>query len=118
MSTRAALRWLLTGVTFLSITAAAFIPALFLLASTPLHDGDVLPGPLLLSATLLLSAALGAGAAWLVDRRGRAWRRAQVRPDPEGAHRQEAATPLDSMIENDTVRSPPCAPPGARHRER
>jgi hypothetical protein len=56
----------------------------------------------------LLGALLGAYAR----------RRAHVRPDPEGAHRQEAATPLDSVIENDTVRSPPCAPPGARHRER
>jgi hypothetical protein len=58
--------------------------------------------------TLVIYALLGAYAR----------RRTQGRPDPEAAHRQEAATSLDSVIENDTVRSPPCAPPGARHRER
>jgi len=58
--------------------------------------------------TLVIYASLGAYAWW----------RAQVRPDPQAAHQQEVATPLDGMIESDTVRSPPCAPPGARHRER
>jgi hypothetical protein len=60
------LRWLLTSITFLLTAAAVFLPMLFLLASTPLHDGDVLPGPLLLSSTVLSSSVVGAAAAWFV----------------------------------------------------
>jgi hypothetical protein len=73
MIARNVLRWLLTTVTFLLITSAIFLPVLFLLASTPLHDGDDLPGPLLLVSTVILSSAVGAAAAWLVHRLLRAW---------------------------------------------
>jgi len=58
--------------------------------------------------TLLIYALLGAYAWW----------RAQGGRDAQAANQQEAAAPLDGVIESDTVRSPPCAPPGARHRER
>ena len=67
------LRWLLTSATFVLITAAIFLPALFLLASTPLHDGDDLPGPLLLFSTVLLSSVVGAAAAWFAHRLLRVW---------------------------------------------
>jgi hypothetical protein len=69
MSRRAVFRWIGLSATFLLVLTAAFLPMLFLFASTPLHDGDELPGPLLLSATTVASAALALFVAWLVRRR-------------------------------------------------
>jgi hypothetical protein len=70
---RAPIRWAVTIAVLLAVTIGAFVPILFALARTPLHDGDELPGRGLLGATLLSSAALGAVAAALVRRllRGR-----------------------------------------------
>jgi hypothetical protein len=72
MRTKTVLRWLGISATFLLVLTAAFLPMLFLLASTALHDGDGLPGPLLLSATIAASAGLALLAAWLVHKRLRA----------------------------------------------
>jgi hypothetical protein len=69
MSTRTVFRWIGLSATFLLVLIAAFLPMLFLFASTPLHDGDELPGPLLLSVTTVASAALAFFVAWLVRRR-------------------------------------------------
>ena len=67
------LRWALASVTFLVITAVVFLPMLFLLASTPLHDGDDLPGPLLFFSTVIVSSVLGIAAGWLIYRLLRTW---------------------------------------------
>ena len=75
MSARTVLRWLLTSITWLVTTVAIFLPVLFLLASTPLHDGDDLPGPLLLISTVLLSSVVGVAAAWIPHRFLGAWSR-------------------------------------------
>jgi hypothetical protein len=53
-----ALRWLRISVAFLLLLIIAFVPVLFLLARTPLHGGEELPGTLLLTATVLVSAAV------------------------------------------------------------
>jgi hypothetical protein len=51
----------------------------------------------------------GAALIFLTIHLGRIWWRTEVRSD---------SMPSDGTSESDTVRSPPCAPPGARHRER
>lgn len=62
-------RWVVAFAAFLAVTAAAFVPVLLLLAETPLHDGDELPGRLLLDASLVASGGIGVLAAWLLHRR-------------------------------------------------
>jgi hypothetical protein len=61
--------WIITAITFIATAAVALIPVLFLLASTPLHDGSDVPGPALLFATLFLTAIIAAAAAWRVHAR-------------------------------------------------
>jgi len=73
MQKKSALHWLATSITFLVATIVVFLPMLFLLVSTPLHDGDELPGPLLLFSTALASTIVGVAAAWLAHRLLRAW---------------------------------------------
>ena len=60
------LHWLLAGVACLVIAAVVFLPALFLLASTPLHDGSDSPGPLLLLTAIAVSSITGLVAAWAI----------------------------------------------------
>ena len=62
-------------------------------------------GPLVAGLMLVFGAALIV----LTIHLGRIWWRSEVRSDP---------VPSDATSESDTVRSPPCAPPGGRHRER
>jgi hypothetical protein len=65
---RSALRWALSAAAFLVVAAAVFIPVLFALAETPLHDGSDSPSPALLYSTLFASVVIAAVAAWLVNR--------------------------------------------------
>jgi hypothetical protein len=58
MRAQAAGRWLGKTAAFLLVLIIVFVPVLFLLARTPLHDGAELPGPLLLTATVLVSGAV------------------------------------------------------------
>jgi hypothetical protein len=58
MGAQAAIRWLRRSAAFLLVLIIVFVPVLALLARTPLHDGDELPGALLLTATMLVSAAV------------------------------------------------------------
>jgi len=73
MATRSLVRWFLTGAVFMFTAAFVFLPALFLLAATPLHDGDDLPGPLLLFCTIAVACLIGSAAGWLVFRLLRSW---------------------------------------------
>ena len=68
MREKNALRWVLVILAFLLAAIAVFVPVLFLLAATPLHDGSDSPGPVLLYSTVLVSAIVGFLAAWLVRR--------------------------------------------------
>jgi len=63
---RIVLHWILTAVAFVVTAAVAFIPMLFLLAATPLHDGSDSPGPVLLYSTFPLTVIIAVTAAWLV----------------------------------------------------
>ncbi len=63
------LRWAVTIVAFLTATVVAFVPILFGLAETPLHDGSEVPGGLLLAASSIASCGIGVVAAWLLHRR-------------------------------------------------
>jgi hypothetical protein len=58
----------LTLASLLTVTALSFLPILFGLARTPLHDGDDVPGGLLLVATTITSVGVGVLAAGLLHR--------------------------------------------------
>jgi hypothetical protein len=60
MRAKSTLRWLGMSAAFLLVLTIAFLPTLFLLARTPLHDGDELPSALLLAVTALVSGAVAA----------------------------------------------------------
>lgn len=67
--TNAPVRWALTFAAFLIATVVAFVPVLFGLAETPLHDGREVPGGLLLGASGIASVGIGVLAAGLLHRR-------------------------------------------------
>jgi hypothetical protein len=54
-----ALEYGLPIIVFLAVTLVSFIVLLFVLADTPLHTGDDLPGPLFLSVTSVLALIVG-----------------------------------------------------------
>ena len=68
MTKRDALRWAVVMLTFIAVPIVVFLPALLLLAATPLHDGSDSPGPLLLYSAYLISAVAGALSAWLTHK--------------------------------------------------
>ncbi len=74
---------------------------------TGIHGG-------VLAATVM--TLLGAGLLFLGFYAGRYGHRA-MRDQQSGSSSTMTASP-DNAVDSDTVRSPPCAPPGARHRER
>jgi hypothetical protein len=68
-----AARWATAAAVFTVVMVAAFLPVLFALAPTGLHDGDDLPSGPLLAATTLVTAGAASLAAWEVDRLLRRW---------------------------------------------
>ncbi len=80
MITSKPVRWAVSVAVFLLVTVVGFVPIMFALADTPLHDGDELPSGLLLGSSALASAAFGAVAARLIHHRLR-----ESKPPPDGA---------------------------------
>jgi hypothetical protein len=68
MMTSRPARWALTIAALFTVTAVAFLPILFGLAKTPLHDGSDVPGGLLLAVSFVASVGIGVLAAWFVHR--------------------------------------------------
>ena len=69
MTTRKPVRWAVSVAVFLLVTVVGFVPIMFALADTPLHDGDELPSGLLLGSSAVASAAIGAVTARLLHHR-------------------------------------------------
>ena len=76
MRATGAIRWSVSLAALLAVALGSFVPMMFALAKTPLHDGSDVPTPPLLAAALAGSVVAGALAAGLVHRllRGRARR--------------------------------------------
>jgi hypothetical protein len=66
--TTGVVKWAVALAAFLLVTVTAFVPVLFGLAETPLHDGSEVPGPLLLGASGIASGGIGVFASWLLHR--------------------------------------------------
>jgi hypothetical protein len=75
MKTKNVVGLLVNVLVALAVTAAVFMPILFLLAATPLHDGSDSPSQLLLYTTGIVSVGVGVLAVWflrwLLHRRSR-----------------------------------------------
>jgi hypothetical protein len=68
MAARPWVRRFVVVAVFLVATIAAYVPVLFLLARTPLHDGSDVPTDGLWAGSLVASLGLGALAAGIVRR--------------------------------------------------
>jgi len=72
MNTRSIIRWLCSVVAFAVTSVLVLIPVIFLLAETPLHNGDDVPSPAVLVVGTAVSLALGTMAALFIHTR-RIW---------------------------------------------
>jgi len=71
MSRASVRNWFRSTLAFVAVTVLGYVPAVLLLALTPIHDGDELPSPRLLISAAALCVFVGGAVGRSLHRRGR-----------------------------------------------